>query len=709
MNLPIKINFRTFLIVAVCVAISVLLAYLTAVNVLLGAILFGIFIVAAIVTAICIYTFSDRIKFTLVHFFTAILVVIFSATTYTVAVVENFTRVVADGEYAVTGRVEEVSERDNSLAVELSGLKFDGKSVGGNLILTIYGGKDLSVGDFVSTNADVSYMPIVANGKVNGSDYRNDYRYTAYVSSVTVTDGNPNIIELAQMNYKSFLTDKLGERYGGIAFGMISGDKSGINNTTIDYFSVAGISHILAVSGMHIGFIVILVNMFLRRRSKYVRLGVTLAILLFYVVFAEFTPSVIRATVMCVIGMFTVISGKQRDILSALCFAFSIILAVRPFYLFEIGFLMSFGSLFCIILFAKRLMLQFERVPLRGRAKVIWNKFGSCVSSSACAQLGISPPGIYFFGSVSTYTIIVNIFVIPLVLVAFICTLLLSVIGWIPYVDVVMNIPKAMYAALYHAAKFTSELPYATIPVYSNAAVFLSYPLLFLASHFTMMSKIRLKRVLSVCMFCVTAFLMCLNSFSVLMTDAVIPVRSYSSTDSVVTVDGKTYVVGDMDSSRSGYAVINALRLNYSRSVEYIIVDELDLDTAQEIEEVASKFAIKRVYARSYSADGIDFLKSNNIDYSILGLIDEVDGFVQFYALDGFVGYTCGDVLFKFYNSEGTIEYSDLTGINAIRSYRAQGKGDYTQITNIANDYSDNSLSIGDYAYNTVSGKTVSI
>ncbi len=140
---------------------------------------------------------------------------------------------------------------------------------------------------------------------------------------------------------------------------LLTGDKEFLDQDTRDFFADAGIAHVLALSGMHIGiisgiflFILFPLNFF----GKYkLRLLLTAILLWIYAFITGLSPSIVRACIMASALITTIILERKNTALNSLCLAGFIILLFSPYALFEIGFQLSFLCVGSLILFADRL------------------------------------------------------------------------------------------------------------------------------------------------------------------------------------------------------------------------------------------------------------------------------------------------------------------------------------------------------------------
>ncbi|MFR6641788.1 MAG: ComEC/Rec2 family competence protein, partial [Christensenellales bacterium] len=175
-------------------------------------------------------------------------------------------------------------------------------------------------------------------------------------------------------------------------------DKGGLEEGITDYYGTSGIGHILAVSGLHVGFITAALAWLLGklRLNRYAKLGIVSSTLLFYCFLASFSPSVVRASAMCVIGLTADAFGKRRDSLSGLCAAVTAILAIKPLYVYDVGFVLSVSAVAGILMFAETIkrLLKFLRLSVEA------------MSVSVAAQIGITPTMLVVFGKFTPYSIL---------------------------------------------------------------------------------------------------------------------------------------------------------------------------------------------------------------------------------------------------------------------------------------------------------------
>ncbi len=199
-------------------------------------------------------------------------------------------------------------------------------------------------------------------------------------------------------------------------------------------YASAGVIHILAVSGLHVGIILLLLNSALKfmDRWKYGKPTKTLFLLISlwgFALIAGLSPSVVRA-----VSMFSFVAigmqlNRRTSILNTLFASLLILLLINPFYLFQVGFQLSYSAVFAIVVFQPAIM----------RIINTENKFFSYLwkiaSVTLAAQIGVLPLSLYYFHQFPGLFLASNILILPfmgLILAAGIILILFVLIGLNP-------------------------------------------------------------------------------------------------------------------------------------------------------------------------------------------------------------------------------------------------------------------------------------
>jgi competence protein ComEC len=219
-----------------------------------------------------------------------------------------------------------------------------------------------------------------------------------------------------------------------VAIALILGQQQDISPEIIRDYQFAGAVHILSVSGLHIGFILLFVTFLLKpfpntRRGSFIKLIIILASLASFGLIAGLAPSVLRSVTMfsfVAIGMYL---RRSTNIFHTLLVSMLLILLVQPSFLFDVGFQLSYVALFFI------LWLQPLLAQLWTPKNVIANYFWEILTVSFAAQIGAFPLSIYYFHQFPGLFFVTNLVIIPflsLIMALGVLVMVLAAFDWVP-------------------------------------------------------------------------------------------------------------------------------------------------------------------------------------------------------------------------------------------------------------------------------------
>ncbi|MBR0263684.1 MAG: ComEC/Rec2 family competence protein [Prevotella sp.] len=202
-----------------------------------------------------------------------------------------------------------------------------------------------------------------------------------------------------------------GEQYAVVA-AMTLGDKSALTKHVREVYSVTGASHVLALSGLHLGIIYTLLS-FLVVGKRWQTLSQIICILGIwaFAFLVGLSASVVRSAIMLTVYALLSLGHRDKMSLNTLAFTAILMLIVNPRSLFDIGFQLSFMAVGAILLWLPVFMSVFSESYLMDHrlVKWVWGMIGVSLS----AQLGVAPLIAYYFGRFSTYFLLSNFIVVP--------------------------------------------------------------------------------------------------------------------------------------------------------------------------------------------------------------------------------------------------------------------------------------------------------
>ena len=206
------------------------------------------------------------------------------------------------------------------------------------------------------------------------------------------------------------------------------GQKSSLKGTTKQHFAASGASHLLAVSGLHVGIIFMAISLLFRPFKRYKNVqkwGQIIVILLLwmYAFLCGLPPSIIRAVTMFSIGALGIITGQQNYGINNVCFTAFIMLLYNPNYLLDMGVQLSFSAVIGILIYVESRKSKVESQCKTTNRLLTWVK--DMCGISLVAQLATLPLILYYFGTFPTYFLLTNLVMIPLgTLLVYACLLL---------------------------------------------------------------------------------------------------------------------------------------------------------------------------------------------------------------------------------------------------------------------------------------------
>ena len=295
-----------------------------------------------------------------------------------------------------------------------------------NTYLYINSEKELIYGDKININGEFIEPSKARNYKgFNYKEYLKTLKIygTVKAKDIKVLEKNKANIVMQISNrifvkIKDIIKSTYSEKIAKIIIGIMLGDTGEIDAETKQDFSNSNISHVLAVSGMHISYIIILVTnstkkLFGKRQSKIIA-SIVLAI---YMFITGFSISVVRASIMGILSCMSFIVYRKSDTLNNISISALIILINNPYSLTSLSFLLTYGGTLGIIYFNKTIENILKSIKIRNRKwKYIFLKIQrkckniiEVISVSISAQIIIAPIIALNFNSIGIGFILTNL------------------------------------------------------------------------------------------------------------------------------------------------------------------------------------------------------------------------------------------------------------------------------------------------------------
>ena len=200
----------------------------------------------------------------------------------------------------------------------------------------------------------------------------------------------------------------------GIIGAIILGDKTDLDSDIKELYSVSGIAHILAISGLHISFIGMAIYRLLRRRFRFLfSAAVSIPVVLSFGIMSGFGISTIRSIIMFILKIIGEVLGRKYDAITAISLAGLVLLVQNPFVVCNSGFQMSFGAIIAIVLI----------LPIVEEILNTDNKIIKVLSANFTISLVMNPILAWNYYELPTFSFLLNIVVVPLMSVVIVSSI----------------------------------------------------------------------------------------------------------------------------------------------------------------------------------------------------------------------------------------------------------------------------------------------
>ena len=272
---------------------------------------------------------------------------------------------------------------------------------------------------------------------------------------------------------------------GSIIEAMTIGRKANLSSDTRNAYANAGISHILALSGFHVGIIVLMIQFFFLKnimpfRWQWISNLLIIATLWCYALLTGMSPSLVRATTMFTILLLCQSFSRENIGINSCAFAFFFMLCINPFYLHNIGFQLSFIAVGGICLYAQRIT---HSCPTHNP---LIRFFWSLIFITFICALFTAPLVAYYFGKFTLISLVSNLIIFPFVYLLIGASILWWVFLWCePINNVLTDLLNWTANTLNSIVERLSSLPFATIEWHPNIfTTLICYVLLLVLSYF---------------------------------------------------------------------------------------------------------------------------------------------------------------------------------------------------------------------------------
>ena len=325
----------------------------------------------------------------------------------------------------VKNEVNESENKSKEYSIRVN--VFDSFKLFKSIKLKVYTKEKLGLGDEVILRGTFSQGDVRRNYK--GFNYRNYLRQNGIYGIINVQDdclkviGKNNNLETVFMKIKERVNSSLEEYFEFESLGffqsLLFGNKNNLSQKTKDLFKETSISHVLAISGMHVGIVLISFENILKKVSNNKRLNYYLEImfLIFFYILTGMQVSCFRSALFNIFMIVSKLRYEKSNIVKTVIYTYFILILMNVYNLINIGMYLSFLSSVSIMVFNKVFLRIYEYKVERKKRHLnnnnnnfMYNFFKSNFIVSLSAQMLILPIMIYNFNFFSLNFILSNLF-----------------------------------------------------------------------------------------------------------------------------------------------------------------------------------------------------------------------------------------------------------------------------------------------------------
>lgn len=404
---------------------------------------------------------------------------------------------------------------------------------------------------------------------------------------------NGSFIHNIQKYIKDTINGTLTDEEGNLLLAILLGDKDKLSEDIQESFKTSNLSHMLAVSGAHVSYIIlgltyVLQNSIIGKKNGKI---VCIIFLLAFMAITNFTPSVTRACIMAILILLSSIIYRKSDVYTNISVAALITLIFNPYSLLDLGFQLSYGGTIGIIIFIKRIQEK------KSNSKVI-NYIKQMALVSIYANIIIIPIMMYHFNTVSFTFIISNIMASP-ILGIIVITGFLFIITSItvkPLTRLIAIFIKPILSILIKISQICSKLPFSNILVVTPYMFnVISYYAIIL---YCIKSKKNNKCKIIICLLIVLILInFIIYIFPQKLRIFFIDVGQGDST-LIITPDKKTVLIdgGGSDSFDVGEKVLLPYLLDRRiLKIDYVLISHFDTDHATGVAQILGKIDVSSI------------------------------------------------------------------------------------------------------------------
>jgi competence protein ComEC len=290
-----------------------------------------------------------------------------------------------------------------------------------------------------------------------------------------ISHDNSNIILRKIYELRNLMKTKieklLPKETSGLCLGMLIGETSGIEENMQEDFRDSSLSHILAVSGANVSYIIVSITYIFNKMCLRKRLSkiISIILLILFMLLTGCTSSVNRACIMAILMLIAELLYRKSDVYNNLAISALILLIINPYSLLDIGFQLSYmGTIGIVFLHDK--IGNFIKINNK-----IVKYFFEMIAVTTCANLAIIPIMMFHFNTISLTFYFSNIIVGPILGIVVIIGFIMFFISLIftPISSLIAIVLNLMLKFIIKIAEITANMPFSKITIITPSFFFI--------------------------------------------------------------------------------------------------------------------------------------------------------------------------------------------------------------------------------------------
>lgn len=324
-------------------------------------------------------------------------------------------------------------------------IRVDGKKTSGKILLNVRKNGQISFkvddqilisSSFVEVKSALNphqfdYKQYLSRQGIHKQVYLNENRFLLIGKEDSFLGSIATIRERIQVSLKK---EGFTKNQFAVINALLLGQRQEISRELTEDYSKAGAIHILAVSGLHVGIILLILSSLLKpleriKNGKLIKLFLIVLSLWFFALLAGMSASVVRAVTMFSAVAIGIMLNQKNSIEQSLVFSMFLLLLFKPMFLFDVGFQLSYLAVFGIVTI-QPLLISFWKPKV-----LLLNKAWQLVTVSIAAQLSVLPLSLFYFHQFPGLFLVSNLVIVPFlgfILIGGIVIIVLSVFSLLP-------------------------------------------------------------------------------------------------------------------------------------------------------------------------------------------------------------------------------------------------------------------------------------